>query len=50
MLTKGVGRQLYQMKAVELNDLIDRLQAGEKVSPNEVYKALRPMGSTRHCS
>jgi len=40
-LTKGSGRQLYQMKTVELDDMIGRLKRGEQVSPAEVNKALR---------
>ncbi len=49
-LDKGAGRALRLMKTLEFDQLIEQLERGEQVSPNGVYKAMRPMEPTRYCS
>jgi hypothetical protein len=40
--TKGPAATEYRMKVVELDELIDRLKAGDTVSYEEVDEAMRP--------
>jgi len=40
-MTKGSGQQLYKMKRVQLNELIERLQRGEQVAPEEIDNVLK---------
>lgn len=41
LATKGSAAALYRMKAVEIDDLIKRLESGEQVSRSEIDHALK---------